>query len=202
LVSRLKQILAGDFIGVTLQGSFAVGDFDQHSDVDFVAAVEEELSSQQVAALQVMHDQVYQLGSEWAKHLEGSYFLREILRDGSRRRDELWYLDHGARHMIRSDHFNTLLVRWVAREQGVTLAGPDPKTLVEPVPAEALKAEIFEVLNTWGHQILDDPAPYNNHFYQAFMVLSYCCMLHDLINGYPGSKRAGAAWAKKALEPE
>ena len=198
----MQQILGDDLIGVTLQGSFAVGDYDQHSDVDFIAVVEEELTSLQVENLQVMHDLVYQLESEWAKHLEGSYFPREIQRDGSKRGMDLWYLDHGARHMIRSDHCNTLLVRWVVREQGVTLAGPDPKTLVEPVPAEALKAEIFETLNTWGQQILDDPTPYNNRFYQAFMVLNYCRMLHDLVRGYPGSKRVGAAWAKKALDPE
>jgi hypothetical protein len=201
LVARMQQILGDDLIGVTLQGSFAVGDYDQHSDVDFIAAVEEELTSLQVEKLQVMHDQVYQLESEWAKHLEGSYFPREILLDPSKLGMDLWYLDHGGRHMIRSDHCNTLLVRWVVREQGVTLAGPDPKTLVEPVPVEALKAKIFEVLNTWGQQILDDPALYNNRFYQAFIVLNYYRMLHDLINGFPGSKRAGAEWAKRALDP-
>ena len=65
-----------------------------------------------------------------------------------------------------------------------------------------MKAEIYEVLNYWGQQILDDPERYNNCFYQAFIVLNYCRMLHDLINGYPGSKRAGAAWAKRTLDPE
>ncbi len=34
-----------------------------------------------------------------------------------------------------------------------------------------------------------------------FIVLSYCRMLHDLIRGYPGSKRAGAEWAKANLDP-
>ena len=83
LVSRLRDILGDYFIGAYLQGSFAVGDFDQHSDVDFIVVVEEGLTSPQVGALQEMHDQVYQLNSEWAKHLEGSYFPREILRDHS-----------------------------------------------------------------------------------------------------------------------
>jgi len=114
---------------------------------------------------------------------------------------ELWYLDHGARSMIRSNHCNTLLVRWVVREQGVILAGPDSRTLVDPISEESLKAEIYETLTYWGQQILDDPAAYNNRFYQAFIVLNYCRMLHDLVNGYPGSKRAGAEWAKAALDP-
>jgi len=201
LVARIQDILEGDLIGAYLQGSFALGGYDQHSDVDFIAAVEEELTSYQVKALQVMHDQVYQLGPEWAKHLEGSYYPREVLRDGARRGEELWYLDHGARSLIRSDHCNTLLVRWVVREKGVTLAGPDPKTLVDPISEVSLKAEIYETLTNWGQQILGDPAAYNNRFYQAFIVLSYCRMLHDLVNGYLGSKREGAEWAKAVLDP-
>jgi predicted nucleotidyltransferase len=201
LVRRMQEILEDSFIGVYLQGSFAVGDFDQHSDVDFIAVTDDDLTPGQVDALKAMHDQVYQLGSEWAKHLEGSYFPREVLRDGAMRDVELWYLDHGARVLIRSTHCNTLLVRWVVHEVGVTLAGPPPETLVDPVPTEKLRAEIYETMHTWGRQILDDPEPFNNRFYQGFIVLSYCRMLHDLRRGYPGSKRAGAEWAKTALDP-
>jgi predicted nucleotidyltransferase len=201
LVSRIQHVLENNFIGAYLQGSFAVGYYDQHSDVDFIVAVEDDLTSHQVDALQVMHDQVYQLDSEWAKHLEGSYFPREILRDHTKRGLELWYLDHGARTLVRSDHCNTILVRWVVREKGVTLAGPPPETLVDPIPNELLKAEIFETLTNWGQQILDDPTPYNNRFYQTFIVLNYCRMLHDIHRGYPGSKREGAEWAKTILDP-
>ena len=73
-MSRIQQILESNFIGAYLQGSFAVGDFDQHSDVDFIVVTEDELTSHQVERLLVMHDQIYQLDSEWAKHLESSYF--------------------------------------------------------------------------------------------------------------------------------
>jgi predicted nucleotidyltransferase len=201
LVSRIRNILESDFIGAYLQGSFAVGDYDQHSDVDFILVIKNGLIPQQVDALQIMHDQIYQLDSEWAKHLEGSYFPREILRQPKKRDMNLWYLDHGARSLVRSDHCNTILVRWVVREKGVRLAGPPPKTLVDPISKELLRAEIFETLINWGQQILDDPEKYNNRFYQGFIVLSYCRMLHDLHRGYPGSKREGAAWAKSVLHP-
>jgi hypothetical protein len=200
LVSRIQHILGGSFVGAYLQGSFAVGGFDQHSDVDFIVVMERDLTPAHVDALQSMHDQVYQLDSEWAKHLEGSYFPKQILRHHANRGLKLWYLDHGARSLIRSDHCNTILVRWVVREKGVTLAGPPPKTLVDPISAEVLRAEIFEVLSGWGQVILDDPAPYSNRFYQGFIVLNYCRMLHDLYTGQPGSKREGAAWAKSVLD--
>ena len=68
-----------------------------------------------------------------------------------------------------------------------------------PISEEALRAEIFETLTNWGQLILDDPDPYNNRFYQGYIVLSYCRMLHDLHRGYPGSKREGAEWAKSVL---
>lgn len=201
LVSRLDDVLDDNLIGAYLQGSFALGDFDQHSDADFVAVIDDDLSPQQVDALQLMHDQVYHLGPEWARHLEGSYFPIAVLRDFERRGEELWYLDNGARALIRSDHCNTLLVRWIVREKGVTLAGPPPLTLLDPIPTQLLREEMFAVLMTWGQQILDDPSPWSNRFYQGFIVLNYCRMLHDLHTGYPGSKRAGAHWARRNLDP-
>ena len=201
LADDVRHILGANFVGAYLQGSFAVGDFDDHSDVDFIIAVEEELSDPQVGALQAMHERIYCLESEWAKHLEGSYFPKKVLRNHVERGKELWYLDHGAHSLIKSEHCNTIVVRWVIREKGVTLAGPPPTTLVDPIPVELLRSEIKEVIIGWGQEIIADPDRYNNHFYQAFIVLNYCRMLHDLYTGFPGSKLAGAEWAKANLEP-
>jgi predicted nucleotidyltransferase len=60
-----------NFSGVYLQGSFAVGDFDEHSDVDFVVVVERALHLREVEDLQVMHGELFDSGPEWAKHAEG-----------------------------------------------------------------------------------------------------------------------------------
>ena len=49
--------------------------------------------------------------------------------------------------------------------------------------------------------ILSHPDDYNNRFYQGFIVLNYCRMLHDLQRVSPGSKLAGAQWAKAKLDP-
>jgi hypothetical protein len=201
VVAGVQSVLQRNFIGAYLQGSFAVGDFDSHSDVDFIAVTEVELSDEQVRALQRVHKQLYHLDSPWAQHLEGSYFPRSILRDPSRRGEPLWYLDHGASSLIRSDHCNTLVVRWVIREKGVVLAGPAPETLLEPIAAGSLRREIVEVVVGWGQEILADPEPYHNRFYQGFLVLNFCRMLHDLHTGMNGSKRAGAEWAKSQLDP-
>jgi Domain of unknown function (DUF4111)/Nucleotidyltransferase domain len=201
LVTSAKVELGREFVGAYLQGSFAVGDFDRHSDVDFVIVVADEPSDGQVDALQAAHRRIYGLPPEWARHLEGSYFPVAMLRNSSQRGAPLWYLDHGSQSLIRSDHCNTLVVRWVLREHGVILAGPNPATLLNPIPVDALRQEIRTTISTWGQQILDDPDRYANRFYQAYIVLNYCRMLHDLAKGCPGSKRAGAMWAKASLDP-
>jgi hypothetical protein len=201
LVTRVRDALGDAFVGAYLQGSFAVGDFDRHSDVDFIIAVREELSDDQVAVLQAVHARVYGLDSAWAQHLEGSYFPATILRDYHQHGTPLWYLDHGSQSLVRSDHCNSLVVRCVVRERAVVLAGPSPTTLVDPVPIDALRREMRDTMRDWGKQILDDPNRYRNRFYQGFIVLSYCRMLHDLVEGRPGSKQAGARWAKASLDP-
>lgn len=201
LVSSVQRALGATFVGAYLQGSFAVGDFDAHSDVDFIIAIRDELSDAQVADVRAIHPRVYDLGSEWAKHLEGSYFPLAVLRHPEQRGTALWYLDHGSQSLVRSDHCNTILVRYVVREMGVTLAGPSPETLVDPISVDALREETRATIRDWGREILNRPEVYANRFYQGYLVLSYARMLHDLTVGQPGSKRAGAEWAKATFGP-
>ncbi len=201
LVDSVQGILGNSFVGAYLQGSFAVGDFDEHSDVDFIVVMVGEPSGDRVGALQVMHDRIYSLESPWAQHLEGSYFPPDVLRHHAQRGKKLWYLDHGARGLVESEHCNTIVVRWVVREKAVALAGPPPHILVDPISAELLRMEIKEVIADWGREILDHPNRFKNRFYQGFIVLNYCRMLHDLHTGTNRSKRAGAEWAKTHLDP-
>jgi predicted nucleotidyltransferase len=201
LVESAQVVLGDSFVAACLQGSFALGGFDRHSDVDFIIVVEEELSDDQALALQIMHERVYNLDCGWAQHLEGSYFPRDVLRHYAQRGKPLWYLDNGSWSVIESGHDNTVVVRWVVREQGVALAGPGPATLVDPIPVAALRQEILDGMKGWGKQILADPEIINNRFYQTFAVLHYCRLLHDLHSGFPGSKRAATEWAKANLDP-
>jgi predicted nucleotidyltransferase len=201
LVRGLKVALDKNLVAACLQGSFAVGDFDEHSDVDFIVVLEKELSDKEVQSLQTLHGCLYDMDCPWAQHLEGSYFPRQILKDYSQAGTPLWYLDHGSRSLIRSNHCNTVLVRWVVREHGVPLVGQDPASLVDQIPARALRQEILSTIRDWGQEILDEPGRFSNRFYQTFIVLNYCRMLHDLRTGKTGSKRAGAEWAKANLDP-
>jgi hypothetical protein len=200
LVTSIQAILGQNFISAYLQGSFGLGDWDVHSDVDFLIAIEHEVFEVDLPALQAMHARIFNLESGWAKHLEGSYFPREILKSNDPTKTPLLYLDNTFDKLIRSDHDNSLVVRWVVRESGITLAGPDAGELIDPVPADDLRQEVWVTMQDWAKDIFSGRWEMNNRWAQPFAVLSYCRMLHTLQTGRIHSKPAGAQWAKSALE--
>jgi hypothetical protein len=200
LINSIQEILDENFVGAYLQGSFAVGGFDEHSDCDFIIVINREITKRQLSNLQSMHQRIFNIGMEWAKHLEGSYFPKTILRDYRQSGRELWYLDNGHRELERSSHCNTIIVRWILREKGIILSGPEPSTLIDPIPIGVLRRAILTSINKSGQLILTHPGQFSNRFYQTFIVLQYCRKLHDLHTGQVGSKRSGAEWAKRNMD--
>jgi len=200
LLTSIQAILGDNFIAAYLQGSFALGDWDTYSDVDFLVAIDHEICEADLASLQAMHARIYKLESNWAMHLEGSYIPKEILRRADPARTPLQFLDNTSWKLIPSDHDNTLVVRWVVREFGIMLAGPDPKTLIGPVSANDLRQEVLATMRGWAEMLFAEPDQMNNRWYQPFAVLGYCRMLYTLYTGTVGSKPAVARWAKDALD--
>jgi hypothetical protein len=196
LVAGTRAALGAALCGVYLQGSFAVGDADEHSDVDFVTLTEDALTAEQVDALRSLHRRLHVLDSEWARHLEGSYATTRLFRRLDPARTPLLYLDNGASELVWDAHCNTAVVRWSLRERGVVLTGPDPKTVVEPVSAEDLRAEVRAALPEWaawaGEPTKAGPM---SRWKQALLVLSCCRMLHTLASGVVASKREAGEWA-------
>ena len=148
-----------------------------------------------------MYRRIFNLDSTWAKHLESSYFPGDVLRYPPQPGKQLWYLYNGSRQLVKSDHCNTQVVRWVVREKGITLAGPQPETLVDPISVDMLRQEIRDDISSWGAEIIQHQDRFNNRFSQSFIVLSYCRMLCDLLAGSMGSKRTDEEWAKAHLDP-
>lgn len=202
LLAGVRQVLGGNLVGAYLQGSFARGDFDEHSDVDFLVVVEHELTAEHEAALQALHGRIYDLSSPWAQHLEGSYITAADLRRYNPTNAPLLYIDNTSRVLERSAHDNNLVMRWTLREHGVVLAGPAPRDLVDPVAPGELRQEVAADMRDWGAKILAEPQRLNNRWYQPFAVLSYCRMLYSLETGTVASKLAGARWAQAALDPQ
>jgi hypothetical protein len=199
LVAGARGVLGDSFCGAYLQGSFAVGDADAHSDVDFIVVTEDDVTPEQQAGIQALHQTLYALPTSWAQHLEGSYVPRKVLRRLAPDRRPLLYLDNGATELTRDSHDNTLVVRWSLRERGVVLAGPDPRELVDPITADDLRAEMHWALGLW--QTWFQTVGSISRRALAVAVLSHARILHTLAIGEVSSKRAAGEWALRALGP-
>ncbi len=200
LVTGARASLAENFCGAYLQGSFAVGDADAHSDVDFIVVTEGDVTPEQQAELQVLHQTLYALPTTWAQHLEGSYIPREVLRRPDPDRRPLLYLNNGATEFALDSHDNTAVVRWSLREHGVVLAGPDPRELVDPIPADELSADVRWALGHWQWWFRSIDSIDRRAL--AVAVLSHARILHTLAIGEVSSKRTAGEWALHALDPE
>jgi predicted nucleotidyltransferase len=206
LVESVRGILDESFCGAYLQGSFAIGDADEQSDVDFLIVTHDEVGAPRLEALQAMHKRLYALETPWAQHLEGSYIPKERLRLVDPAREAFWYLDNGASELVRDNHCNTAVVRWTLREHGVVLAGPDPKELVDPVSAAQLRDEALAALHEWADWAREPHPRFGpgamSRRQQSLLVLSFCRVLHTLAVGKVTSKPAAGEWALTTLNPE
>jgi predicted nucleotidyltransferase len=142
----VQAILGENFCGAYLQGSFALGDADEHSNVDFIVVTEHEVSDEHIGALQSMQERLYKLETTWARHLEGSYFPKEVLRRVDPTRTPLVYFDNGETKPVRDNHCNTAVVRWSLREQGVVLAGAGSQEPHRPVQENDLRREVRQAM--------------------------------------------------------
>ena len=82
------------------------------------------------------------------------------------------------------------------------LAGPDPKTLIDPVSPDDIRRAVRGVLEEWWFPLLDDPSWLSEHDspYHAYAILTMCRSLHALEHGTIISKPAAAKWAQGELD--
>ena len=148
LLGHWRGILGNDLAGAWVQGSFALGAGDLQSDCDWIVATHRPLTDEQVAALREVHDEIPTRGGHWPHDIEGSYApLAELVSVDHLGREWL-FNDHGHRTLVWDDHCNRGYTRWILREHGVTLTGPEPRSFMAEVPADLLRAEARAAIPT------------------------------------------------------
>jgi predicted nucleotidyltransferase len=200
LVARARLILMDNFVGAYLTGSFALGAADLQSDCDFLVVTEKRVTAAQERALRELHDEIPTRSGHWTHHLEGSYAPRAELETLAALHEQWLYVDHGWREMQWSTHCNTEDVRWTLRERGIRLAGPDPRELVRPVPADALRSRMRQLIESFLPDLYSWIG-FDIAWAQRYAVASLCRMLYTLDTGEVASKQAALEWAKHALPP-
>lgn len=203
LLTRVQEILGYQFIGMYLHGSLANGGFDEHSDIDVIVVTDTDLREEMFLALREMHAELTKIDSSWAIQLEVSYIPQDALRHFDPANKVHPHIDRGSDEILhRMAHESDWVIqRHTLRERGITIAGPSPKTLIDPVSPDNLRQAILGVLPLWLTPILNNPSVINKRGYQSFFVLSLCRMLYTLKYGTIISKLAAARWGKGNLDP-
>jgi Domain of unknown function (DUF4111) len=201
LLLGAQSILADHFVGMYLDGSLAIGDFEpDKSDLDFVVVTASDVSSDTFGALKAMHDRIASGASKWARELEGSYISQRALRYDQRPAAHP-YIDRGSvLATVQHESGYWPIHRHVLREHGVVVAGPPPPTLIDPVQPEELREAARGILREWWRPMLVDGPLLQNSFYRCYAVLTMSRILYTIRHGAIVTKPIAARWAQQALD--
>lgn len=204
LLSQTTLVLGNQLVGMYLYGSLASGDFDlETSDIDFLVVTTSSLSDKTIADLESMHHRLWKSGLKWAAKLEGSYIPKRDIRRHDPRSAPCPTVNEGQFYLDQRGS-DWIIQRHVIREQGIVLAGPDPKTLIDPVSSNDIRKAVKGVLQEWWFPMLENPTWLKNHGieYHAFTILTMFRALYSLEHGTIVSKPEAARWAQKKLGGE
>jgi predicted nucleotidyltransferase len=199
LVTIGRRVLADNFIGVYLQGSFALGAGDLASDCDFLVVSRGPITSDHELELRAFHDELPTRKGFWNRHIEGSYAPADELKtlDGLGR--DWLYIDHGWREMQWHEHCNSAVARWILREHGVALAGPPAKEVVDALPEGALRSTMRLEIPTFISDLLGWIS-FDIAWAQRYAVQSLCRMWFTFETDEVASKHDSIHWALGRLE--
>ena len=196
-----QAVLADRLVGMIVHGSLAMGDFTPgRSDVDFLVVTAGELPGDVLPALEAMHNRIRGSGLRWATRMEGSYIPQHALRrydpthsqHPALRMDGSFGVDGHGRDWVIQHH--------VIREHGIALAGPAPRTLIDPVHPDDLRQAALGTLHEWWAPQLGDPFRLYSDEYQAYAVLTMCRATYTVQHGAVAPKPVAARWAQGELD--
>jgi len=199
LLTSVQAALGDQFVGMYLHGSLASGDFDpERSDIDFVVVTAGRLPDAINSALAALHTRLIDSGLSWATKLEGTYFPQQVLRRYAPT-DALYPSINEASFYMGGHGSDWVIQSHILREQGIVLAGPAPRSLIDPVAPDDLRRAMRELLRDWWAPMLHDTARLWSDEYQAYAILTMCRALYTLETGAIVSKPVAAHWAQAAL---
>jgi hypothetical protein len=148
-----------------------------------------------------MHDQLSRIDNPWQTELEGSYMSLQGVRRYDPEHTLHPNLERGVGERLKmADHQQDWAIhRYILFNKGITLYGPPPETLIDPVSTAELRQAVQTAFNGWAANILQHPEILRQRGYQSYVVLSLCRMLYTLQFSEVVSKLTAASWAEKVL---
>ena len=201
ILPETEAILHDRLLGIYLHGSLVLGGFDpRRSDIDYLVVTSEPISETEFRALRELHDQISASGSPLATELEASYLPAAALRRHNPENAIYPVIERGGR-LEMARHFSDWVIQLrVLRHHGLTLLGPDPFTLIDPIAAEELRRAVLDVLNSWWAAMLENPDRLEKEGYRAYAVHTMCRILYTLDKGIVVAKPVAAQWVLDELD--
>jgi len=202
LLTHVEEVLQDQFVGMYLFGSLANGDFDQHSDIDILVVTKQAISNEIFNALYEIHEWISTQDSPWTLQLEVSYIPRDALYIFDPSNNQHPHLDRGTGETLHIANHDAswIIQRYILRERGITITGPELRTLIAPVSRVSLRWAIVQILQNRIRRFLDCPDELKSRGYQSYTVLTLCRIIFTLEQGDIVSKLAAAEWAKHNLD--
>jgi predicted nucleotidyltransferase len=201
LLEISRSVLKDNFEGMYVFGSLASGDYSpKTSDIDFVVITRADATENQIAGLRERINELLASNRNLADKLEGSFMPHSAFQEPQPPHRAYPSLSTGGEFSMDHKGIEQPIQRHMLREDGIVLAGPEPRSFVDPANAAELKAATVETLLDWWKPQLQDPFRLEGREYQAYAVLTMCRALYTLRNGSIVSKPAAARWARQALD--
>ena len=196
IITRLRATLGDKLVGLYLEGSLVVGDFEPTiSDIDLVAALASEIDDQEFAALQAMHEALVAEHPVWYDRIEVCYITVDALGSVKSRTSMIVNISPGE-PIHRTEARREWIMNWyLTRERSVTLYGPSPATIIEPISKAEFIQSVRNHAEGWGDWVNDMRNPYA----QSYAILTLCRALYASKNGEQVSKQAAALWVQHQL---
>ena len=192
LLTKTKETLGNKLVGLYLTGSSVLGDFDEKiSDLDFVAAVSEDLNDQEFEALKKMHQEFANKYPEWNDRIDVCYVPTNDLKKAKTGMGKLAKISAGEPLNRRELNKERIVLWYLTREQSLTLFGPDPKTIIEAISKEEFIEAVKIHAKGWVEYVKDTE---NSRPSQAYAILTLCRALYAINNTEQVSKKKAASW--------
>ena len=143
--------------------------------------------------LQKMHVDFAHQHKECDDRIEVCYISLAALQTVKTGTSQVANISPGEPFHKRETSIEWLTSWYLLRETSITLFGPAPKTIIEPISKDEFIGAIRAHTKAWDEWIHD----MHNHKSQAYAILTMCRALYTLKYGEQVSKKRAALWAEK-----
>jgi hypothetical protein len=196
--SGLRATLGSNLVGLYVFGSLTTDHFDEGvSDVDLIAALAAGLNPDEFARLDRFHAALVRDHPRWDNCIEIAYIAVAHLRC-IRAENPIALISPGEPFHFTEAGGNWLFNLANLRDRGITLLGPPPQTLIDPISRADLVAHLRPYMREWRKWITETDLIHHRS-YQGYMIITMCRCLYLWRNGEIAAKKQATAWAEHAL---